>query len=490
MCALAGRAPKEGRLWSLALVAVCLGYFMVILDTTIVNVAVPALRAGLHADVADLEWVIDGYLLMLAALVLSGGALADRIGARRVFQVGLGVFVVASVICGVAPGVIVLVIARLIQGAGAAMSVPASLALLRAAFPDARLRARAIGAWGAIAGVAAASGPILGGILVTAVSWRLVFFVNVPIGLAAMVLTARHVPAPAPHRRNLDPVAQAVGVLALAALTAALIEGGSSGLTPLAVTAGVVCLAATSAFIAIERRGADPMLPLDLFSDRSFSAGNAIGLLINLGFYGELFVFNLYLQQVLGYSALLAGIALLPQMGVVAVGSALSGRFTAHMGSPRPTLLIGLIVGGAGLLGLIVTGTHISYPLLIGPLIGAGFGMSFTMPAATTAVVDATPAERAGLASGAINAARQLGGVIGIAVLGALVTGGRAGFIDRLHVAVIIASAAFWLGAAIAAVTGHSTPAKAGRAVEESLDGRQSATRATFSDGCAPRRSW
>jgi DHA2 family methylenomycin A resistance protein-like MFS transporter len=299
-----GQTPDDSRLWSLALVAVCLGYFMVILDTTIVNVAVPALRAGLHTDVADLEWVIDGYLFVLAALVLSGGALADRIVARRVFQIGLGVFVVASVICGVAPSVIVLIIARLVQGAGAAMSVPASLALLRAAFPDAPLRARAIGVWGAIAGVAAASGPILGGILVTAVSWRLVFFVNVPIGLAAMVLTARHVPAPDPHKRNLDPVAQAVGVLALAALTAALIEGGSSGLTPLVLTAGVVFLAATTAFIAIERRGTDPMLPLGLFSDRSFSAGNAIGLLINLGFYGELFVFNLYLQQVLGYSAL------------------------------------------------------------------------------------------------------------------------------------------------------------------------------------------
>jgi DHA2 family methylenomycin A resistance protein-like MFS transporter len=157
----------------------------------------------------------------------------------------------------------------------------------------------------------------------------------------------------------------------------------------------------------------------------------------------------------------MAGVALLPQMGVVTAGSALSGRFTAHAGSPRPTLLIGLIVGGAGLLGLSVTGAHTAYPLLMGPLVGAGFGMSFTMPAATTAVLDATPAERAGLASGAINAARQLGGVIGIAVLGALVAGGGAGFIGGLHVAVIIAGAAFWLGAAIAAVTvpGYSTPA-------------------------------
>ena len=465
----APESPHAGRLWSLALVPVCLGYFMVILDTTIVNVAVPAVRAGLHTDTADLEWVIDDYLLMLAALVLSGGALADRIGARRVFQVGLGVFIAASVICGVAPNVIVLIIARLIQGAGAAMSVPASLALLRAAFPDARLRARAIGVWGAIAGVAAASGPILGGILVTAGSWRLVFFVNVPIGLAAMVLTARHVPAPQPHKRTLQPAAQMIGVLALAALTTALIQGGSSGLTPLAAGAGAAFLVATAAFITIERRSTDPMLPLTLFSNSSFAAGNAIGLLINLGFYGELFVLNLYLQQVLGYSALVAGIALLPQMGMVTLGSALSGRFTAHIGSSRPTLLIGLTVGGAGLLGLLVTGAHTPYVLLIGPLVATGFGMSFTMPAATTAVVDGAPADRGGLASGAITAARQLGGVIGTAVLGALIAGSGAGFIAGLHIAVIIAGIAFWLGAAIAAIAlgdtrrPHRTSAKSAR---------------------------
>jgi MFS transporter, DHA2 family, methylenomycin A resistance protein len=448
---------NRGRLWSLALVAVCLGYFMVILDTTIVNVAVPAVRAGLHTDTADLEWVIDGYLLMLAALVLSGGALADRIGAHRVFQIGLGVFTAASVICGVAPSVIVLVIARLIQGAGAAMSVPASLALLRAAFPDAQLRARAIGVWGAIAGVAAASGPILGGLLVTAGSWRLVFFVNVPIGLAAMVLTARHVPAPEPRKRTLQPAAQTIGVLALAALTAALIEGGASGLTPLVAAAAGVFLVATAAFITIERRSTDPLLPLTLFSDRSFAAGNAIGLLINLGFYGELFVLNLYLQQVLGYSALVAGIALLPQMGVVTFGSALSGRFTARIGNPRPALLIGLTIGGAGLLGLLVTSAHTPYVLLVGPLVAAGFGMSFTMPAATTAVIDGTPVDRSGLASGAINAARQLGGVIGIAVLGALIAGSGAGFIGGLHIAVIVAGMAFWLGGAIAAIAVRDT---------------------------------
>jgi MFS transporter, DHA2 family, methylenomycin A resistance protein len=442
-------AHGGGGLWSWALVAVCLGYFMVILDTTIVNVALPALRTDLGTSVASLQWVVDGYLLVLAALVLSGGVIADRAGARRIFQIGLGVFVLASVVCGVAPDVVILIVARLAQGVGAALSVPASLALLRAAFPDDRMRARAIGVWGGIAGVAAATGPILGGVLVSAVSWRLVFFVNVPIGLAAMVLTARYVPAAQAQQRRVDPAGQLLAVVAVATLTLALIEGGSSGATALVIAAGVVFLLASAAFLAVQATVREPMLPLSLFRDRGFSAGNAIGLLINLGFYGELFVLNLYFQQVLGYSALLAGAALLPQMGVVTVGSALSGRVTARAGSPRPTLLIGLIVGGVGLLGFLVAGVRVSYLLLIGPLVGAGFGMSFTMPAATTAVVDGAPPKRAGLASGAINAARQLGGVIGIAVLGALVSGSTSHFVTGLHTAVIIAGAAFLLGAAV-----------------------------------------
>ena len=436
-----------------ALVAMCLAYFMVILDNTIVNVALPALHRDLGASVTGLQWVVDGYLLMLAAGLLTGGALADRFGARRVFQVGLGVFVLASLGCGLAPSTTVLVIARLVQGIGAALSVPASLALLRVAFPEASARARAIGIWGGIAGLAAATGPILGGVLVSAVSWRLVFFVNVPIGAAAMWLTAVRVPGAEGRPGRLDPAAQVIGVLALAALAFALIEGGHDGLTAPVVGAAVLFVLAAIGFVLVERHVAEPMVPLRLFRDAGFSGGSVVGLLINLGFYGELFVLNLYFQQVLHFSALLAGVALLPQMAVVAAGSALSGRFTARTGGPRATMLIGLIVGGIGLLGLVLARPSGGYALLVLPLIAAGFGMSFTMPAATTAVVEAAPDGRAGLASGVVNAARQVGGVVGIAVLGALVSGSGAAFVSGLRVAMVLAGAAFLLAAVVTAGT-------------------------------------
>lgn len=437
------------RVASAALVAICLAYFMVILDSTIVNVALPALRADLGSTVSGLQGVVDGYLLVLAALLLTGGALADRLGARRVFQAGLGVFVVASLGCGLAPNIPVLVVARLVQGGGAALAVPASLALLRAAYPDVTARARAIGVWGGIAGLAAASGPILGGLLVSAVNWRLVFFVNVPIGVISMLLTARYVPHPERRPRALDLPAQVVEVLALSGLTFALIVGGRDGLSPVVVAGGAVFVLGLLAFVAVERSAAHPMLPLELFGHRTFTTGNLVGLLINLGFYGELFVINLYFQQVRGYSALVAGLALLPQMGVVALGSALSGRFTSRVGSPRPTMLIGLVCGGIGLLALTITGAGTAYLVLVAPLVLAGFGMSFTMPAVTTAVVESVPAERSGLASGAINAARQVGSVIGVALLGALV--GTGSSIPGLRLALVIGAAVFLAGALLVA---------------------------------------
>ncbi len=430
------------------LVAICAGYFMVILDTTVVNVALPALSRGLHASTTGLQWIVDGYSLAFAALLLSGGALADRRGAKAVFCAGVAVFTLCSAVAGTASSTAMLIAARAAQGFGAALAVPASLSLLQAAYADQRARRRAFGVWGGIAGIAAGAGPVLGGALVSAFGWRSVFFVNVPVGVAGLLLAARALPSVARRPHGADPAGQAAACAALTGLTVALIDAGSAGWSAPVVLGGLAAfLVAGTVFIHLEHRLARPMFPLGMFASRQLSAATAVGLLLNLGFYGELFVITLYLQGHLGLSPLLAGIALLPQMAMAVVGSTASGIVMARTG-PRLPMLAGLLVGAAGLFGLTAPGAHGPYAVLIVPFLAVGLGMSFTMPAATAAVMEAAPTERAGLASGTLNAARQVGGVLGVALLGTLVTQQRH-FVTGLHLDMAIAGAAFLLGAVL-----------------------------------------
>jgi MFS transporter, DHA2 family, methylenomycin A resistance protein len=427
------------------LVAICLGYFMVILDATVVNVAVPAVGDDLAAGVSVLQWVVDGYTLAFAALLLTAGSLGDRIGSKRVFQGGLAAFTGASLACMLAPSATWLVAARLAQGIGAAMLVPSSLALLRAAYADGAERARAVGIWASIAGIAAASGPVLGGVLVAGLGWRAVFLVNLPVGLAAMALAARYVPADGARRRGgVDACGQLTAAVALAALTFALIEAGPHGWSsPVVLAAFAVFAVALPAFVAIERRAFAPMLPLGLFRSATFSGATAIGLAINLGFYGQLFVMSLYFQHVRGYSALATGLALLPEGALVAASSLVSGRVTARAG-PRVPMVIGLGAGALGLLVLAAAGAGTSYGLLVPRLVLTGFGISFTMPAATAATIGAAPARRAGIAAGVLNAGRQVGGAIGVALLGTLVGAGG------MHAALALAGGVFLAGLIVA----------------------------------------
>jgi DHA2 family methylenomycin A resistance protein-like MFS transporter len=429
-----------------ALVAICVAYFMVILDTTVVNVALPVLGRGLHTTTSGLEWVVDGYSLAFAALLLSAGALADRRGAKAVFQSGVALFTAASVACGLAPSTAALVAARAVQGVGAALAVPASLALLQAACRDQAARRRAFGIWGGVAGIAAGAGPVLGGALVSGLGWRSVFFVNLPIAAAGLTLGARYLPSPVPRDHGIDPAGQAADVVALAALTAAVIEAGSFGWASAVVLGGLgVFAVSAAAFVAIERRAGAPMLPLGLFASARFSAATTVGLLINLGFYGELFVLSLYLQEIGHLSPLLAGVALLPQMAMAVVGSTVSGRVMARRG-PRLPMLAGLAAGTAGLAALEATvGPQRLYWPVAAAMVAVGFGMAFTMPAATAAVMESAPPGRGGLASGTLNAARQVGGLIGVGLLGTQVAH-RAGFVSGLQAAIAIAAGAFALG--------------------------------------------
>jgi DHA2 family methylenomycin A resistance protein-like MFS transporter len=360
----------------------------------------------------------------------------DRFGPRRVFLTGLVLFTAASAGCALAPAIGVLVLIRLIQGAAAALLVPSSLALLQASYPDRAGRARAVGLWGGIGGLAAASGPVLGGALTAAASWRLVFAINIPVGLLTWWLTRRRVASPAGQRdRRGDPIGQITAIVALTALVAGLIEAGPQGWVSWPVTAGLAIAAAgTAAFIAAQRRVRSPMLPL--LRRPALSGGSVVGLLINLGFYGQLFAYSLYLQQVRGDSPLIAGLSLLPEAAAVPVASVLSGRLTSRRG-PRVTMITGLMLGAAGLLGLIVTAHGTPYWVLVLPMVAAGSGMALTMPAATTAVMDAAPDNRSGTAAGLINTARQVGGALGVAVAGSLVSG-AVGFVPGLHVALAV----------------------------------------------------
>jgi MFS transporter, DHA2 family, methylenomycin A resistance protein len=456
---LAGKRAGDRASW-LPLIAVALGYFMVILDATAVNLALPAVSRDLGGGVTGLQWVVDGYTLAFAALLLSAGVAGDRLGSRRVFLTGLATFTAASAGCALAPSLGVLIVIRLVQGVAAAMLVPTSLALLQASYPDRGMRARAVGLWGGIGGLAAASGPVLGGALTTVASWRLVFAINVPVGLFAWWLTRRRVAAPAATGRRADPAGQLTAIVALTALTAGLIEAGPHGWASWPVLGGLAVAAlAGAAFLAAQYRVASPMLPPALLRRPTLTAGSFVGLLINLGFYGQLFVFSLYLQSVRGESPLIAGLSLLPEAAAVPVASVLSGRLTARCG-PRITMITGLSLGAAGLLGLIVAAHGTAYWMLILPMVAAGSGMALTMPAVTTAVMEAAPVSRGGAAAGLLNSARQVGSALGVAIAGALV-GGAAGFAPGLHLALAICGGAFLLGVLVT-VAWVSRPAGGG----------------------------
>ncbi|MEU2688249.1 MFS transporter [Streptomyces hygroscopicus] len=453
----ASAPPSVSAVRKVPLLAICLGYFLVILDVTVVNVAVPRIGAGLGAGQGALQWIVDGYTLVFAGLLLLCGGLGDRLGHRRVFLTGLGLFTVASAGCALSPTAAVLVGARLAQGAGAATMVPASLALLGALHPEPAARARAFGVWGGIAGVAAAAGPVLGGVLVWGVGWRTVFLVNVPLGALAVWLTVRRVPAAPPRgeRPPLDLAAQLTGAVAVAALTAGLNEAGGRGWAdPLVLGCLVAAPLAGALFLWLERRAAAPALPPRLLTGFRFPAALAVGVLLNLGFYGLLFLTTLYFQRHRGWDPLATGLALLPMGALVAVASPLSGRVAARVGTHVPAVA-GLLTGAVGLLGWAAVGPHTPYALLVVPLLLAGFGTSFTMPSATVAAMEAAPPEVRGAASGAFNAARQLGSAIGVALFGTLAAASAtSAFYAGMRLSALIAAGCFVTGAVLAAMSG------------------------------------
>lgn len=439
----ASPAASRSRRWAFA--AVCFGFFAVILDTTIVNVALPAIGRSLGGSVTNLQWVVNGYNLVFAALLLTAGAVSDRVGGKRIFSVGLMVFVLGSMWCAVAPSLGFLVTGRLVQGLGAALLMPASLTLISHNYPNPAERTRAVAAWAAVAGAATAIGPVLGGLLVNTLGWRSIFVVNLPIGALGVVLLARYANETSTRHHRLDVIGQIFGVVFLAATAGAITEAGQfgwqsglvEGAATIAVIAGVV-------FAVAERRGRAPMLPPGLLANRTFSAAAMVGLLLNFGIYGQVFVLSLYFQDVRGYSALLTGLALLPFAGVTVFGPVLAGRVTARHG-PRMVMVFGQLAAAAGTLVMSMAGSRDPYGFLAAGLFLLGVGFAASMPSLTAAVMLSAPKEYSGIASGVLNAARQVGGVLGVALLGALVSTLH-DFVPGMHVALEIATGAFVLG--------------------------------------------
>ena len=430
------------------LLAVCCGYFMVILDVTIVNVAAPAIGRDLAASLTDLQWVVDGYTVAFAGFLLLGGALGDRWGHRRVFCLGVAVFTVASLGCVVAGDVITLTAFRLVEGGGAALLVPGSLALLQQVYLTPTARARAFGLWGAIAGVAATAGPLVGGVLTTTVGWRWVFAINLPVGLLCLAFTMATVgPSPRDRGRIIDPLGQAAVVVTVAALITALNEVGRQGVRGPAVI-GAVLVAAVAAGVLVlrERFGSNPPLPRTMVESRPLTGGTAIGFLFNFGFYGMIFSASLYFQQHQNLSAALAGLALLPAMAVTMVASALSGRLSGRF-EHRRLMLIGMLTACIGLAVWAVAGDAPSYAVLVVAMLACGFGTSFTLTGATSTVMGAAPIGYSGTASAALNTARQTGSAAGVAISGSLIA--AAGLTTGVSTFMAVGAAGYLLGAVL-----------------------------------------
>jgi MFS transporter, DHA2 family, methylenomycin A resistance protein len=429
------------------LIALCLGFFMVIIDVMIVNIALPNIAKDLHSGVSGLQWIVAGYALTFACLLLSAGSLGDKVGVKKVFLWGLILFVLTSLGCGLAWTLSVLIVFRLLQGMAAALLVPTSLALINASYESKEERAKAIGIWASIGGVASVAAPILGALLTAGFGWRAVFFVNVPIGLLAVLLVIRHVPNPVGGGKNsFDIAGQLFGIISIAALAFAFIEAGNiSWFSVLVISAFSIFLLSFVIFLLIEHHTVSPMFPLHFFRSKTFSTVIGIGMILNMSVYGELFVLSLYFQQIREYSAIMTGFALLPFLGLAIVASYLGGKMVSVIGSRLP-MAIGLIMGAIGFFALLIIREHTpSYWVLILPLALVGFGAPLTMPAATIAAINAAPEGRAGIASGAFNASRQIGSLMGVAIFGTIVSTSTS-FISGMHGTLIIGGTIYLLG--------------------------------------------
>jgi EmrB/QacA subfamily drug resistance transporter len=466
-------APETRKWFTLA--AVSFGLFMIMLDNTVVNVALPSIQRDLGVGLSELEWIVTGYALTFAALMLIGGKLADAYGRRLIFVVGIAVFTLASLWCGLAGSGDMLITARIVQGAGAALMNPATLSIIAATFPP-RERGTAIGIWAGVSALALAIGPLVGGLITEHLTWSWIFFVNIPVGILGIAASFVFIDESRDEtHERLDLPGLVTSAVGLFALTYALIEGNTYGwASPRILGAFAVAALALLGFGYLESHQRAPMLPLELFRNRTYTGANTVILLVALAMFGVFFFVSLYMQNILGYSAVQAGAAFLPMTVLIILVAPIAGRMTDRIGS-RAFMTGGMILIAIQLLYFSRLGPDANFwQLLPGMLVG-GVGMASTMTPSAAAATRSVPVDKAGVGSAVLNAFRQVGGSMGIAVMGAIVAHEAAGertvdaFMKGFHSALLVAAVIAVLGAVVAftlvrpheleeETTGHEAP--------------------------------
>jgi EmrB/QacA subfamily drug resistance transporter len=448
---------EENRKW-LTLASVAFGLFMIMLDNTVVNVALPSIQRDLGADLSELEWIVTGYALTFASLMLVGGKVADAYGRRLVFVIGIVVFTLASLMCGLADSTEMLIGSRILQGAGAALMNPATLSIIAATFPP-RERGTAIGIWAGTSALALAIGPLVGGLITEHIDWSWIFFVNVPVGALAILASILFIDESRDETHaSLDLPGLAASALGLFALTYGLIEANTYGWASARIVgAFVVAVVALASFIAIERRRKDPMLPLELFRNRTYTGANLVMLLVALAMFGVFFFVSLYMQNILGYSAVQTGAAFLPMTVLIVLVAPIAGKTSDRLGS-RGLMTAGMLLLAVQLVLFSRLGVDSSFWELLPALLIGGVGMACTMTPSAAAATRSVPVDKAGVGSAVLNSARQVGGTMGVALMGAIMAAEIGdvptpeAFMRGFERALLVAAAIAVLGAIVAYV--------------------------------------
>jgi MFS transporter, DHA2 family, methylenomycin A resistance protein len=429
----------DPRLARRVLAATSISYTLVLLDASIVNVALEQIGAAFASNVTGLQWLVNAYTLSFASLLLTGGTLGDRLGAKNMYITGLALFACASMLCGFAPNLLTLSCARALQGVGSALLVPCSLALINRAYPEPADRASAIGVWMGCGGIAMASGPLVGGLLIHWFGWRSIFFVNVPVGLVGLVLTSAVARDSITRARHFDLAGQAAVIVALGTLITVLIEGSRLGWRSALILAGIALSGvAWLAFLMIEKRSANPMLPLKFFGNALFSASTTVSMASALVFYGLFFTFSIEYQTVRGDSPLQTGLAFLPLTAMVALGGLTSGRVVKLCGS-RGSMCTAFGLYAAGSLGMLALGRTAFGWLACVPMLAIGLAAGIVSPAATAPAMGTVAPDRAGVAAAILNSARQSGAALGVALFGSFISAQKS-FVAALRIALETAS--------------------------------------------------